>query len=115
MPTLRRRWPACHVGLPIIGRGRASHGAGYVVQRTFPEADPDVCLTFISCKRLSLLEHDIASVVTHLEARESRAGWDTVPRGIPCRVGYCAAWDTVPGGIPCRVGYSAGWNTMSGS
>ena len=31
-----------------------------------------------------------------------RAAWDTVPCGIPCRVGYrsawyhCAAWDTVP-------------------
>jgi hypothetical protein len=29
--------------------------------------------------------------------------WDTVPGGIPCRVGYHAGWDTVPCGIPCRM------------
>jgi hypothetical protein len=42
--------------------------------------------------------------------------WATVPRGMPCCVGYRAAWDTVPryvgyraalSGIPCRVGYRA--------
>jgi hypothetical protein len=37
--------------------------------------------------------------------------WDTVPCGIPCRVGYRAVWDTVPCGIPCRVGYRAVWDT----
>jgi hypothetical protein len=38
----------------------------------------------------------------------------TVPRGIPCRVGYRAAWDTVPRGMPCRVGYRAAWDTVAG-
>jgi hypothetical protein len=37
---------------------------------------------------------------------------DTVPYGIPCRVGYHAVWDTVPCGIPCRVGYRAVWDTV---
>ena len=44
--------------------------------------------------------------------RTSYAAWDTVPRGIPCRVGYRAAWDTVPRGIPCREGYGGAWDTV---
>jgi hypothetical protein len=39
---------------------------------------------------------------------------DTMPVGIPCRVGYHAGWDTMPGGIPRRVGYHAGWDTTPG-
>jgi hypothetical protein len=31
--------------------------------------------------------------------RSDHAGWDTMPGGIPCRVGYHAGWDTMPGGI----------------
>ncbi len=44
--------------------------------------------------------------VLHAHSRY-RAAWDTVPRGISCRVGYRAVRDTVPRGIPCRVRYRA--------
>jgi hypothetical protein len=40
-----------------------------------------------------------------------RAGWDTMPDGMPCRMGYHAGWDTAPDGMPCRMGYRAGWDT----
>ena len=45
---------------------------------------------------------------------QAAVGWDTVPCGIPCRVGYRAVWDTVPCGIPCNVGYRATWVTTPG-
>ena len=45
--------------------------------------------------------------------------WDTVPAGIPCRLGYRAGGDTVPAGIPCHqlgipchAGYRAGCDTV---
>jgi hypothetical protein len=30
---------------------------------------------------------------------------DNMTCGIPCRFGYHVGWDTMPGGIPSRVGY----------
>ena len=52
--------------------------------------------------------HSWLPYVTYLH----RAAWDTVPHGIPCRMGYRAAWDTVPHGIPCRMGYAYAWDHL---
>jgi hypothetical protein len=42
------------------------------------------------------------------------AAWDTMPRGISCRVGYHDARDIMPRGqeMLCRVGYFAAWDTV---
>ena len=37
------------------------------------------------------------------EVAPCNAGWDTVLWRISCRVGYRARWDTMPRGIPCRM------------
>jgi hypothetical protein len=42
----------------------------YTVQRATQEIEPELCITFMSCKRLNLLERNVRSIVAHLEAAE---------------------------------------------
>jgi hypothetical protein len=53
-----------------------------------------------------------AGLPTRMGYHGAWGGWDTVPDGIPCRMGYRAGWDTVSHGIPCRMGYCAGWDPL---
>jgi hypothetical protein len=42
----------------------------YKVQLATQEIEPELCITFMSCKRLNLLERNVRSIVAHLEAAE---------------------------------------------
>jgi hypothetical protein len=71
-------------------------------------------LSAISAMLETITDVTAFTVPSHAVVGRFQCGmrWDTMPCGLPCRVGYHAVRDTMPGGIPCRMGYHAGWDTM---
>jgi len=49
-----------------------------ITRRIFPERNPEICVTFLSCRRLHLLERSIQAVIHHLETVEPNVKYEIV-------------------------------------